>query len=71
MRTLLLHDPTTNYYFQSRDGSDPGPGSPHYPVPPHKSLFGKHNARGVPIGNLTSQFWGNVSRGLGVVEPGV
>jgi RNA-directed DNA polymerase len=58
--TLLSHDPTTNYHFQSRDPSSPGPGSPHYPVPPHKSLFGKHNERGLPIGNLTSQFWGNV-----------
>jgi hypothetical protein len=29
-------------------------------VPPPKSLFGKHNERGLPIGNLTSQFWGNV-----------
>ena len=68
-RTLLFHDPTTHDHFQCRDASGPGPGSPHYPVPPHKSLFGKH--RGVPIGNLTSQFWGNVSRGLGVVESGV
>ena len=25
-----------------------------------KSLFGKDNARGLAIGNLTSQFWGNV-----------
>ena len=58
--TLLFHDPTTNYRFQSRTPGGPGPGSPHYPVPPHKSLFGKHNERGVPIGNLTSQFWGNV-----------
>jgi len=33
-RTLLFHDPTTNYHFQSRDASGPGPGSPHYPVPP-------------------------------------
>jgi RNA-directed DNA polymerase len=59
-RTLLFHDPTTNYRFQSRPPGTPGPDSPHYPVPPHKSLFGKHNERGLPIGNLTSQFWGNV-----------
>jgi hypothetical protein len=59
-RTLLFHDPTTNYRFQSRVRGAPGPDSPSYPVPPHKSLFGKHNARGLPIGNLTSQFWGNV-----------
>ena len=35
-------------------------GEPGYPIPPHKSLFGKGNERGLPIGNLTSQFWGNV-----------
>lgn len=27
---------------------------------PHKSLFGKENVRGLPIGNLTSQFFANV-----------
>ncbi len=59
-RTLLFHDPTTHYHFQSRGRHVPGPKSPRYPVPSHKSLFGKHNERGLPIGNLTSQFWGNV-----------
>jgi RNA-directed DNA polymerase len=59
-RTLLFHDPTTNYRFQCRIRRVPGPESPNYPVPPHKSLFGKQNERGLPIGNLTSQFWGNV-----------
>ena len=29
-------------------------------APARKSLFGKENERGLPIGNLTSQFWGNV-----------
>ncbi len=29
-------------------------------IPPNKSLFGKENARGIPIGNLTSQFFANV-----------
>jgi Mismatch repair ATPase (MutS family) len=58
--TLLFHDPTSHYRFQSRKGYMPGPESPHYPVPSAKSLFGKHNQRGLPIGNLTSQFWGNV-----------
>jgi len=38
----------------------PGPETPGYPVPPAKSLFGAGNARGLPIGNLTSQFWANV-----------
>lgn len=38
----------------------PGRGSRRYPVPAAKSLFGKANERGLPIENLTSQFWGNV-----------
>jgi RNA-directed DNA polymerase len=59
-RTLLFHDPTTDYRFRSRNRGAPGPQSPDYPIPPHKSLFGKGNKRGLPIGNLTSQFWGNV-----------
>ncbi len=60
-RTLLFHDPTRNYCFRSRNRGAPRPESPAYPIPPHKSLFGKDNARGLPIGNLTSQFWGNVN----------
>jgi retron-type reverse transcriptase len=59
-RILLFHDPTTNYHFQSRKRHAYGPGTPYYPVPRHKSLFGKRNERGLAIGNLTSQFWGNV-----------
>lgn len=59
-RTVLFHDPTTDYYFRSRLRNAPGPDSPHYPIPPHKSLFRASNQRGLPIGNLTSQFWGNV-----------
>jgi len=59
-RTLLFHDPTTNYPFRSLDPDAPGPGSGRHPVPAPKSLFGKANERGLPIGNLTSQFWGNV-----------
>ena len=59
-RTLLFHDPTTNYYFRSHNRGAAGPENPAYPIPPHKSLFGKNNERGLPIGNLTSQFWGNV-----------
>jgi hypothetical protein len=57
--TLLFHDPTTNYRFRSLRRR-PGPESPGYPVPPHKSLFGRANQRGLAIGNLTSQFWANV-----------
>jgi RNA-directed DNA polymerase len=59
-RTLLFHDPTTNYRFKSLRKDVGAPGTPGYPVPLHKSLFGKLNERGLPIGNLTSQFWGNV-----------
>lgn len=59
-RTLLFHDPTTDYYFRSLIKGAPAPESPHYPIPPHKSLFRTSNERGLPIGNLTSQFWGNV-----------
>jgi len=29
-------------------------------IPPHKSIFGKDNKQGLPIGNLTSQFFANV-----------
>lgn len=59
-RALLFHDPTSHYRFQSRQHRSASPESARYPVPPHKSLFGKNNERGLPIGNLTSQFWRNV-----------
>jgi len=59
-RTVLFHDPTEDYAFRARDRCTPPPGTPGYPIPARKSLFGKHNARGLPIGNLTSQFWANV-----------
>lgn len=58
--TILFHDPTSDYRFRSLGGRVPGPASPGYAVPPAKSLFGAGNARGLPIGNLTSQFWANV-----------
>jgi RNA-directed DNA polymerase len=58
-RAVLFHDPTRDYHFRSREAS-PGPETNCYPIPAHKSLFGKNNERGLPIGNLTSQFWGNV-----------
>jgi RNA-directed DNA polymerase len=59
-RAVLFHDPTTDYRFRSLRRGAPGPGSDRYPVPAAKSLFGKGGERGLPIGNLTSQFWGNV-----------
>jgi RNA-directed DNA polymerase len=58
--TVLFHDPTHDYRFQSVDASAPGPKTVGYPVPRRKSLFGKDNECGLPIGNLTSQFWANV-----------
>ena len=59
-RTVLCHDPTRDYCFRSRDGRTLGPTRPGYPVPRQKSLFGRANEHGLPIGNLTSQFWANV-----------
>jgi retron-type reverse transcriptase len=59
-QVLLFHDPTQNYVFKPGPWRVPAPGTPGHPVPARKSLFGKGNERGVPIGNLTSQFWGNV-----------
>lgn len=73
-RVVLFHDPTADYRFNNvrprRPGGyrlvpqarspRPGPTSERYPVPAQKSLFGKQNRRGLPIGNLTSQFWANV-----------
>jgi len=31
-----------------------------FDIPPNKSLFGKNNERGLPIGNLTSQYFANI-----------
>jgi len=59
-RVVLFQDPTASYRFRSRRHGVPPPGTPGYPVAAAKSLFGKENARGLPIGNLTSQFWANV-----------
>jgi RNA-directed DNA polymerase len=59
-RTVLFHDPTADYRYCARPGGAPAPGGPGYPIPATKSLFGKANVRGLPIGNLTSQFWANV-----------
>jgi retron-type reverse transcriptase len=59
-RAVLFHDPTADYQFHWRGSFVHPPGSSRYPVPAQKSLFGKQNERGLPIGNLTSQFWANV-----------
>jgi RNA-directed DNA polymerase len=57
---ILFHDPTQSYRFKRGPGGVPPPGTREYPIPAQKSLFGKNGERGLPIGNLTSQFWANV-----------
>lgn len=51
--TVLFHDPRANYVLQ---------GSPERLalIPPHKSLFNHGLDKGLPIGNLSSQFFANV-----------
>jgi RNA-directed DNA polymerase len=52
-RTVLHHDPTRNAHVKS-------PPWLLKRVPPHKSLFHASPGRGLPIGNLSSQFFANV-----------
>ena len=53
-RLLLHHDPTTNVQLR-------GSAALLRSIPPHKSLFtAQGQGRGLPIGNLTSQFFANV-----------
>lgn len=59
--TILFHDPTKSYRFKPGPGRVQPPGHRGYPIPAQKSLFGKAGERGLPIGNLTSQFWANVN----------
>jgi len=51
-RKIIFHDPTKNYFYKG----DPDKKSL---IPKHKSLF-YENGKGLPIGNLTSQFFANV-----------
>jgi RNA-directed DNA polymerase len=52
-RQVLFHDPRTNCLLKSkREAFDR--------VPPHKSLWNTPTGQGLPIGNLTSQFFANV-----------
>ena len=51
--TILFWDCTKSYIPK-------GPKQLLFNIPPNKSLFGKDNERGLPIGNLTSQFFANV-----------
>lgn len=50
---IIDHEPTGNYHF-SGDQSLLGL------IPPHKSLIGGNPRKGLPIGNLSSQFLANV-----------
>jgi hypothetical protein len=50
---IIFHDPTTNYHFK-------GDKTKLSLLPPHKTLFKIPKSRGLPIGNLTSQFFANV-----------
>jgi len=51
--TIIYHDPTKEYLFK---GDIRGLEA----LPPHKTLFKIPSCRGLPIGNLTSQFFANV-----------
>jgi len=51
--TIIYHDPTQNYVFK-------GDARRLQTLPPHKTLFKIPPHRGLPIGNLTSQFFANV-----------
>jgi hypothetical protein len=59
-RVVLFHDPTQDYSFRWKRRHVAPPWDAAYPVPTQKSLFDRGNERGLPIGNLTSQFWANV-----------
>jgi retron-type reverse transcriptase len=50
---IIQHDPTTSFVRK-------GAAILHRQVPQHKSLFGLEPGKGLPIGNLTSQFLANV-----------
>ena len=51
--TLIFHDPTTSFTRKS-------PAVSWRNIPAHKTLFNCPDGKGLPIGNLTSQFFGNV-----------
>ena len=53
LEILIFHDPTKDYHFK-------GNRKLLYCIPPHKTLFKVGPYKGLPIGNLTSQFFANV-----------
>jgi RNA-directed DNA polymerase len=54
IRVILFRDPTANCRFRGSTRAD------HERLPPHKTLFKARPDCGLPIGNLTSQFFANV-----------
>lgn len=53
IKTVVFHDPTKNYIVN-------GEKALFNKLPRQKSLFGVRAGKGLPIGNLTSQFFANV-----------
>lgn len=53
LHTLVYHDCTADYHFRGNLGI-------LNKIPPHKSLFKVAKNKGLPIGNLNSQFFANV-----------
>ena len=53
IRQILFHDPRQNYYSKATKELI-------QKLPNHKTLFSCDNIHGMPIGNLTSQFFSNV-----------
>ena len=52
-RTIIFHDCTEGAVYKTDRRL-------WRHIPPHKTLFGTENQRGLPIGNLSSQFFSNV-----------
>lgn len=53
LQVVVLHDPVQKFLFHDREGL-------RFKIAPHKSLFHTKAGCGLPIGNLTSQFFANV-----------
>jgi RNA-directed DNA polymerase len=51
--TIVFHDPTTDYVYRGHPRK-------RALIPPHKSLLHGSSGAGLPIGNLTSQFFANI-----------
>ena len=52
-KTIVYNDPTKKFVYKS-------PKNKQKLIPPHKSLFNASESVGLPIGNLTSQFFSNI-----------